>query len=521
VVRRLLLSVAALVAGVPGVALAQVPNPVPCLPDSVCPAWVARHAGAAGLYDRGFDVAYAPGVVVVAGVTSTTSGGPDAVTIAYDASTGAERWAARYDGPEHLADGANAVAVRDGLVVVVGRTAAVSGREGMLTVAYRLSDGGQVWAQRHLTPEDGEATAVVLTAERAYVTGYSATRLAPNGIVDYDYTTLAYSLSDGTEAWGARYQGPGEFWDTAYDITVVDSAEGERVVVTGRSNGAGADFATVAYDEGGAQQWVARYDGAGGADYGYGIAAAPDGRSVYVVGDSPGNGTESDYATVAYDAVTGAQRWLARYGGGYLDLALDVAVSPSGDAVAVTGFSMRPDSQGVPVLRDAATVLYDSGNGSQRWAARHAEPDGAATSAVAFSPDGTRLFAAGLQNGNVVAAGTGAVGGQVGHAPALTLAYAVSSGEELWAAHYRGSAGDEGASAVAVSPDGSRVVVTGGGQSQGADVATVSYAVGDSGPEPVVPEVPWLALLPVAAAGLIAAAWRRVTPRATVAPQHP
>jgi hypothetical protein len=509
VVRRLLVALAAAAAALPSSALGQVPCPPT---ESTCPAWTARHAGAAGLHDQGFDVAYAPGVVVVTGVTSTTSGGPDVVTIAYDAATGAEEWVARHDGPEHLADGGTAVAISGDVVVVAGNSAVESGRSAFLTLAYRLSTGAPLWTKRYVTAHEGRATGVALTADRAYVTGYTASRMGTElAVAEYDMTTAAYDLRSGAEQWVSTYQGPAEFWDIAYDVVVAPTSAGDRVVVTGRSNGASsanasADMVTVAYDAAGAQQWVGRYDGAGGPDLAYGVAAAPDGSRVFVTGDSAGNGTESDYATVAYDTLTGAQRWVTRYAGPSLDLALDVAVSPAGDRVAVTGFSVNPVAGiGVPPVRDAVTFLYDSATGAEVWTARHGEPDGAAATAVTFAPDGATLFAAGLVNGNVVALGAQGVGGQVGHAPALTVAYGAGSGEELWSAHYLGPAGDEGASAVAVSPDGSRVVITGGGQGQEADVATLSYATGDES-EPVVPEVRWAVLLPLAAAVLFLAA---------------
>ena len=44
-----------------------------------------------------------------------------------------------------------------------------------------------------------------------------------------------------------------------------------------------------------------------------------------------------DYAAVAYDAVTGARLGVARFDSGYDDLGYDVAVSPDGTQLLMTG----------------------------------------------------------------------------------------------------------------------------------------------------------------------------------------
>src|SRR5712691_9821421 len=53
-----------------------------------------------------------------------------------------------------------------------------------------------------------------------------------------------------------------------------------------------------------------------GLDVAESVAVSPDGSKVFVTGYSTGSGTNySDYATVAYDASTGATAWARRYDG--------------------------------------------------------------------------------------------------------------------------------------------------------------------------------------------------------------
>src|SRR5207249_3486377 len=131
-----------------------------------------------------------------------------------------------------------------------------------------------------------------------------------------------------------------------------------------------ADYLTVAYDAAtGARLWMATYDGPGrSSDEAFGLGVSPNGASVFVTGQSWGIGTDGDYATVSYDAATGAQRWVARYDGpaASYDWAYDLGVSPDGGAVFVTGYSL-----GLSTGYDFATLAYDAATGAQQWVARY------------------------------------------------------------------------------------------------------------------------------------------------------
>jgi DNA-binding beta-propeller fold protein YncE len=85
---------------------------------------------------------------------------------------------------------------------------------------------------------------------------------------------------------------------------------------------------------------------------------------------------------------------------------------------------------------------------------------------MAVSPDGATVFVTGIS--------TGASSGL----DYSTVAYSAATGAQLCASLYNGPAnGDDYAQSVAVSPDGTRVFVTGysTGTGTGADYATVAY----------------------------------------------
>src|SRR5262245_57159083 len=123
----------------------------------------------------------------------------------------------------------------------------------------------------------------------------------------------------GSRLWVSFHAGPGAGAgnDTAASVAVARS--GSAVFVTGDSLRAPGtfDYATVGYNAAtGARLWASRYQGAGGAG-GSAVAVTvdPGGRRVFVTGQSPGPGSGADYVTIAYDAGTGSQLWLSRYNG--------------------------------------------------------------------------------------------------------------------------------------------------------------------------------------------------------------
>jgi outer membrane protein assembly factor BamB len=194
---------------------------------------------------------------------------------------------------------------------------------------------------------------------------------------------------------------------------------------------------------------------------------SPDGTKAFVTGLVLGTDHLNDYATLAYDATTGERLWVRRYDGALHRNAEAhaLAVSRDGRTVFVTGDVIAGPR---PSLTDA-TVAYDASTGARRWASLYGSGHrGATPQALEVSPDGTTLFLTGYGDGPTY------------YRDYTTLAYSALTGARRWAKRYDGPEGiDDYPSALAVSPDGSAVFVTGViDWPNERDYATVAYAAG-------------------------------------------
>jgi glucose dehydrogenase len=196
--------------------------------------------------------------------------------------------------------------------------------------------GTQRWSSYYDDGSDDYATAIAITEDGAtlVVTGYSFV-----GDSVSDYATAAYRSTDGREVWAARYNGTGMGHDVARALEV--SPDGSRVFVTGESQSSGItdDYASIAYRTvDGAQLWVSRFNGPGdGNDSANSVAVSTNGSVIFVGGYSTGSNTSADYATLAYDAVTGRQLRAIRAGGLGADASVAIEVSSEGPRLFVTG----------------------------------------------------------------------------------------------------------------------------------------------------------------------------------------
>src|SRR6266571_276313 len=276
------------------------------LPHSLTPsgvvqeAWVAIYDGPGHRNDQATAVAVDnSGNVYVTGGISDQVTGFDYVTIKYN-SVGQQQWVARYDGPGHSTDLANAIAIdSSGNVYVTGASFGSDNVFHYATVKYN-SLGQEQWVVRYNGPASSidEAVAIALDDSRnVYATGYS---VGSDGL--YEYTTIKYDIL-GRQQWVARY-GTGNGGSDATAIAVDGS---DNVYVTGESvgPGTGLDYATVKYDSTGQEQWVVRYDRPAHFNDTAAAITVDGSGNVYVTGWSTGSGGDYDYATIKYvQAVT-------------------------------------------------------------------------------------------------------------------------------------------------------------------------------------------------------------------------
>ncbi len=255
----------------------------------------------------------------------------------------------------------------------------------------------ETWV-REFNPASGGGLvrASAIAADKAgnvYVAGWKANTVSIHSQIIYDYVTIKYD-GGGKEQWVAVFDGPGGSNDKIEAIAVDDSG---NVYVTGESEAPDETIScvTIKYDAGGAEQWVARFNGPTGRSSAKDIALDNKGN-VYVTGKSGSSGSPAaaDYLTIKYDS-NGNEQWVARFSGGsYLpNEAWSIAVDPAGN-VYVTGGSWGEDTS-----LDYTTIKYGA-DGKQQWAARYNGPGSGLDIATSISLDSSsNVYVTGLSTG--------------------------------------------------------------------------------------------------------------------------
>ncbi len=437
--------------------------------------WAKGYNGPGNFSDQAFAIAIdGSGNVYVTGASFGSGTDLDYTTIKYNAADGTEEWVARYNGPGNYVDIARAIAIDgSGNVYVTGESVGTGNDFDYATIKYNPADGTEEWVARYNGPGNYVDAAWAISVDGSgdvYVTGESF-----GSGTDYDYATIKYNPADGSEVWVVRYNGPGNFYDGAAALAIDGSG---NVYVTGQSFASGTtlDYATIKYNASGTEEWVARYNGPGNS-FDVGTAIAVDGSSnLYVAGESVGSGTDYDYATIKYNA-SGTEEWVARYNGpgNLFDHPFAIAVDGAGN-VYVTGQSFGSGTD-----FDYATVKYNAADGAEEWIARYNGPENFVDQALAIGIDGP---------GNVYVTG-GSMGSGTDFDYA-TIKYNAADGAEDWVTRYNGP-GNGADAARAIAIDGSGNVYVTGESFAGAetDYATIKYSQSPGGtPTPTATPTP-------------------------------
>ena len=320
-----------------------------------------------------------------------------------------------------------------------------------------MPGGTQVWLQRfggaHLS---ATATSVAASPGKSvvYVTGITTkTQIGLRNEV-----TVAYNAATGKQLWLERYQGTGRHPRGGAGVpSITVSPDGATVYVAGDlARGGHNDYLVIAYNAAtGAQRWVVTPLAYGSAAQFQAVAVSPDSKTVYITGrlDFFGGMAAKSYDTIALNAATGATVWNTntKFPPHVFHFITSIAVSPDGSTVYVAGSS--------------GTVAYNAATGAQLWLDAYKQAYDRARVSLAVSPDSATVYVTG---GSMAP-------GSVQHY--WTAALDASTGAKVWQATYHGPGTDAGSTAISLSPDGSAVYVTGSvGQANGLnEYATIGY----------------------------------------------
>ena len=406
----------------------------------------------------------ASGNLYVAG-SCTRSGEEFNYTVIKYNSDGIQQWAVHYNGAANSQDMAASIAVdHSGKVFVTGSSVGEDNDSDYATVCYD-AEGVEQWVARYQGPAgtDTGRHIVIDNSGNVYVSGFST------GVdTGEDYATIKYS-AEGVELWVVRYDGPGHAWDMPAGLVVDDDG---NVTVTGNSQGqdTNTEFATVQYNASGQAMWTARYHNETYSSYFYAHAnsIALDGEgNVYVTGTSDFDETSGDVVTIKYSRA-GSRQWLARYDG------------PGESHDSVEGLSIDKDgnvyvtggSAGYGRAQDIVLIKYNN-SGIVEWASEFNGPGDGFDRAMAVAVDG---------DGNVVTTGY-VIDPVTDDSECATLKYS-ADGEQQWAAYYGGGGNtaehSSGVSGLIVDNSGN-LIVSGCSEHAGHDYDIMLVKYGETG----------------------------------------
>jgi WD40 repeat protein len=216
---------------------------------------------------------------------------------------------------------------------IVGLIQNADNSANLMVVKYDGSNGGAVWAVSEpglVNDLTGDGW-VEVDSNGDVIAGWKTW----GGATSYDIRLTKYAGATGLVMWSQTYNHSGASADDPGDMMLDDS---DNVIVVGSTAG---NYLTVKFaGTDGSTLWSATYEGPQGwYDVANAVTIAPDG-DILVAGFSDGTGTYWDVATLAYDPITGKQRWVERWDG--MDNSTDEAralIVNDADCLFVTGYT--------------------------------------------------------------------------------------------------------------------------------------------------------------------------------------
>jgi uncharacterized delta-60 repeat protein len=248
--------------------------------------WSVLEDGIDDIDSRGLGIAVDnAGNVCVTGFTSTASHGTDIITVKYNPS-GSQLWLMTFNGNGSGEDKAFGIAVDDNDNIYI--TGYCTNDNADYAILRYSESGSLIWSASYNGTGNNEDKAFGIAVDEngnSYITGYSMTSENDN-----DYVTLKVN-SGGTISWSASYNGTGNGDDKANAIGIIFSGGcATQIAVTGESWGTNDnyDYATVRYNiTSGSQTAASRYSMSGTSnDIANDIAVSPDNAFVIITGFS-------------------------------------------------------------------------------------------------------------------------------------------------------------------------------------------------------------------------------------------
>jgi DNA-binding beta-propeller fold protein YncE len=271
--------------------------------------------------------------------------------VALDARSGRTVWRSTYDGSAHSYDSPAGIVVdpATGRIFVAGYSYVPFGSEAF-ALAIDADTGAIGWTAVFAgLGRDNTTRDLAVSSDGSVIYGVGATQDPEQH--PWQVFTWAVATDVGEELWTSYWAAE----DSAHAWAVAVPRGTHDVVVVG-----GAIYpAVIAYDEAGELRWSVVGSTPGDAP---GVTSSPDGQTIYVSA-SEDNGPGDDFATHAYDSVTGSEESVARYNSASDGTDQDepsqkhsIAVSGDGRHLVVTGDGRHPRDLENPA--DVLTVAY-------------------------------------------------------------------------------------------------------------------------------------------------------------------